>query len=84
MIGYPEHWHTYSVISLPSSVIYFGGGNWNDLMTDEVVEYKNQEWKLLGNLVRPRYAHNSIKMGPTIYIFGPWAESPGDGSGNPT
>ena len=59
----------YSVISLPSSVLYFGGWTGNEA-TDRVVEYKNQEWKLLGNLVSPKNGHSSIKMGSTIYIFG--------------
>ena len=39
-------------------------------LTDKVSEYKNLEWKLLGNLVRPRRDHSSIKMGSTIYNFG--------------
>ena len=39
-------------------------------MADRVAEYKNLEWKLLGNLVNPRYGHSSIKLGSTIYTFG--------------
>ena len=65
----------YSVISLPNSVIYFGGLDMNEATdynesTDWVVEYKNKEWKLLGNLFSLRSGHSSIKMGSTIYIFG--------------
>ena len=70
--------YDYSVISLPSSVIYFGGRNGNEAV-DRVVEYKNQEWKLLGNLVSPREDHSSIKMGSTIFIFGGY-----DGNDYPT
>ena len=66
---------SYTVISLPSSVIYFGGEWYNynlrEFVTiDSVAEYKNLGWKLLGNLVSPRYGHSSIKMGTTIYSFG--------------
>ena len=65
----------YTVISLPSSVIYFGGRSYNVdvsefVTTDRVAEYKNLEWKLLGNLVSPRRYHSSIKMGTFIYTFG--------------
>ena len=67
-------YYRYSVISLPSSVIYFGGQSRNGVndweTTDRVAAYKIFEWKLLGNLVRPRHGHSSIKMGTTIYTFG--------------
>ena len=62
--------YDYTVISLPSSVIYFGGQSFNKNAYDKVAEYKNLEWKLLGNLSRPRMAHSSIKMETTIYTFG--------------
>ena len=64
---------SYTVISLPSSVIYFGGQSYYEgeyVTTDRVAEYKNLEWKLLGNLVSPRIWHSSIKMGTSVYTFG--------------
>ena len=60
----------YAVISTPSSVIYFGGYEGNGVSTDRVVEYKNLEWTLLGNLASSRYHHRSIKMEKKIYLFG--------------
>ena len=60
----------YTAISLPSSVIYFGGDISFHDSTDWVAEYKNLGWKLLGNLVTSRWGHSSIKMGTTIYAFG--------------
>ena len=61
----------YAVTSTPSSVIYFGGWDGDEFEeTDRVVEYKNLEWTLLGNLASPRYGHRSIKMDKKIYIFG--------------
>ena len=61
----------YAVTSTPSSVIYFGGYDRDKFeATERVVEYKNLEWTLLGNLASPRYWHRSIKMNNKIYIFG--------------
>ena len=61
----------YAVTSTPSSVIYFGGYDWDEHeKTDWVVEYKNLKWTLLGNLASPRESHRSIKMDNKIYIFG--------------
>ena len=63
----------YAVTSTLSSAIYFGGYDWGeDERTDRVVEYKNLEWTLLGNLASPRSYHRSIKMENKIYIFGGW------------
>ena len=57
--------------STTSSVIYFGGYDAaEDEGTDEVVEYKNLEWTLLGKMAGPRDGHSSIKMENKIYIFG--------------
>ena len=61
------------MISTPSSVIYFGGYDEGTDETDKVVEYKNLEWTLLGNLAWPRISHRSIKMDNKIYISGGWA-----------
>ena len=68
------------MISTKSSVIFFGGlhyrelfGNgWDheDAATDRVVEFKNLNWVLLGNLVMPRQGHRSIQIDNKIYIFG--------------
>ena len=81
MINYFRY-SDYSVISLPSSVIYFGGffghqiGEWEAIGDEnvEVIMYKNLEWNVLGNLVLPRYHHSSIKMGTIIYVFGGYRE----------
>ena len=60
----------YAVSSTPRSVIYFGGYDWDEEnRTDRVVEYKNREWTLIGNLASPRMDHRSIKMNNKIYIF---------------
>ena len=37
---------------------------------DQVTEFKNLEWNILGNLAGPRQGHKSIKMRNKIYIFG--------------
>ena len=65
----------YAVTATPSSVIYFGGYDFDEneetgRPTDRVVEYKNLKWTLLGNLASPRDGHRSIKMDNKIYIFG--------------
>ena len=61
----------YAVTSTPSSVIYFGGYDlYERAETDRVVEYKNLEWTLLGNLASPRRGHRSIKLENKIYLFG--------------
>ena len=62
--------HDYAVTSTPSSVVYFGGWDEQNIETEKVVEYRNLKWTLLGNLARLRYVHRSIKMGNKIYIFG--------------
>ena len=63
--------YEYAVTSTPSSVIYFGGYDWDESQeTDRVVEYKNLEWTLVGNLASPGYRHRSIKMENKIYLFG--------------
>ena len=61
----------YAVTATPSSVIYFGGYDFDEgERTDRVAEYKNLKWTLLGNLASPRYGHRSIKMDNKIYLFG--------------
>ena len=64
----------YSVISTPSSVLYFGGYvGYTDVPireTDKVAEFKNMKWNILGNLASPRHGHRSIQMRNKIYIFG--------------
>ena len=61
----------YAVTATSSSVIYFGGYDYDgDEVTDRVVEYKNLKWTLLGNLASPRMRHRSIKMDNKIYLFG--------------
>jgi len=63
--------YDYAVTSTPSSVIYFGGHDWDaGEETDRVVEYQNLRWNLLGYLASPRYGHRSIKMDNKIYLFG--------------
>ena len=62
----------YAVTSTPSSVIYFGGYDGSGVSTDKVVEYRNLQWTLLGNLAGPRDGHRSIKMENKIYLFGGW------------
>ena len=67
----------YSVISTPSSVLYFGGFlGYTDLggSTDKVAEFKNMKWNILGNLASPRHGHRSIQMRNKIYIFGHHAD----------
>ena len=59
----------YDVTSTPSSVIYFGGYDYEST-TYRVVEYQNLKWTQLGYLASPRYAHRSIKMEDKIYLFG--------------
>ena len=59
----------YSVISTPSSVIYFGGVD-DEGRSDRVVQYQNMKWTELGNLASQRSGHHSIKMDNKIYIFG--------------
>ena len=63
----------YAVTSTPSSVIYFGGYDFDESQeTDKVVENRNLQWTLLGNLAGPRDGHRSIKMENKIYLFGGW------------
>ena len=64
------HFSGYSVISLPRSVIYFGGRDVDYTVTDWVAEFKNLEWNFIGNLARPRHRHSSIKVASKIYTFG--------------
>ena len=62
--------YDYSVISLPNSVIYFGGRS-DQGASATVAEYNNLKWKILGNLAAgKRSAHRSIKIGTRIFIFG--------------
>ena len=62
---------SYAVISLKSSVIYFGGWTHDELEDiDKVAEFKNLEWTLLGKLASPRWGHRSIKMKNKIYLVG--------------
>ena len=66
--------YDYTVISLPSSVIYFGGtssdGLSDEVSLDKVAEYKNLEWNLLGYLASARRGHSSIIMNSKIYSLG--------------
>ena len=66
--------------STASSVIYFGGSNWDERLdlvedyvfeeTNRVVEYSNLKWSHLGYLASPRSSHRSIQIENEIYLFG--------------
>ena len=62
--------YSYSVISTPISVIYFGGYHNDEGPNDIVAEYKNLEWTRLGTLATGRYGHRTIRMGSKIYVMG--------------
>ena len=62
--------YDYSVISLPISVIYFGGYHTDKGPNDIVAEYKNLKWNDLGNLASPRYGHRSVYIRNKIFIIG--------------
>ena len=68
----------YSIVSLPTSVLYFGGYNFNigvvnigqGELLDIVAEYRQGKWNRLGDLLQPKRQHQSIQMGNNIYIYG--------------
>ena len=62
--------YSYSAISTPISVIYFGGYHNDEGPNDIVAEYKNLEWTRLGTLATGRYGHRTIQMGSKIYVMG--------------
>ena len=67
--------YSYSVISTPISVIYFGGFHNDEGPNDIVAEYKNLEWTRLGTLATGRYGHRTIQMGSKIYVMGGFGET---------
>ena len=75
--SYPfsREYHQYSVISLSSSVIYFGGRILNEgwIQTKIVAEFKNDDWSEIGEIGEmwhPRSYHSSIMMNQKIFILG--------------
>ena len=62
----------YSVVSLATSVLYFGGSFWNpgSYDVDIVAEFRNDKWKKHGYMSQPRSCHRSIDMNNKIFIFG--------------
>ena len=60
----------YAVTSITNSVIYFGGWSVGGWSNDNVAEFKNLEWSLLGKLAGHRFHHRSIKMGNKIFLIG--------------
>ena len=59
----------YAVTSTRSSIIYFGGYDWDEAEeTDRVVEYNNLKWTQLGKLASPRSEHRSIKIEDKILV----------------
>ena len=50
---------------MSQSVIYFGG-----LSISIIAEYRNDIWRKLGEMAKPRAGHRSIEMDGKIFIFG--------------
>ena len=71
--------HSYSIVSMPTSVIYFGGRYKNNGWTNNniVAEFKDDfkdefkdDWIPIGKMTQPRDYHRSIQMNDKIFVFG--------------
>ena len=75
----------YSVVSMPSSVIFFGGyddasseSHVSDHSLNIVAEYRDGRWNQLGRMTQFISKHQSIQINEKIFIYGNY----GSGLGN--
>ena len=61
----------YATVSLPDSVIVFGGWNGRSDLS-HVAEFSaaNASWSKLGDLQQPRHGHSAITNGKTVLVIG--------------
>ena len=59
----------YASVSTQKSVIIIGGRS-DGKRQSSIVEYKDDNWAVIGNLKQARYRHNAIAVGPLIMIIG--------------
>ena len=52
-----------------SNAVYITGGN-GDEIVDTIAEFKNDRWRKIGNLTKPRKYHGSIAAGGLTIIIG--------------
>ena len=61
----------YATVSLPDSVIVFGGWNGrSDLSTVAEFSATDASWSKLGDLQQPRHGHSAITNGKTVLVIG--------------
>ena len=59
------------MISIPNSVLVFGGDTSNQGPTlSTIIEYSNDIWTVIGNLRQSRKGHSAIQINSLIMIVG--------------
>ena len=60
----------FDTISLEDRVYTFGGYWKNGTFGDHVYQFKNFEWSMVGNMIRPRGASAAVRFDREIFILG--------------
>ena len=64
----------YASVSTQTSVLIIGGYNDDGYNGDEflssIVEFKDDEWTVIGNLKQARHGHQAISIGSLVMIIG--------------
>lgn len=50
--------------------VYIIGGNQFSSLSKRIVEYKNDQWRILGDLIQGRQYHGSISVGMRTMVVG--------------
>ena len=64
MISRKVHW--YSTAATDEAAYIIGGADYSDSIT----EFKNDQWRKLGNLIQGRQVPGSISIGPKTMVVG--------------
>ena len=63
----------YSAASSPDAAYIIGGYHVDSYST--IAEFKNNQWRKLGDLTQGRYYHGSISVGSRTMVVGGWTKS---------
>ena len=50
--------------------MYLIGGLSDGIASDIIAQFKNDQWTVVGELLKARYGHRSIRIGGDILVFG--------------
>ena len=73
----------YAAVSTAESVFILGGIHRGAGISSNIVEYKDGNWNLIGNLMQGRYFNSAVNLGSSVMVVGGWRDTGRITSSNP-